>query len=178
VKTKEDDGKLPLVISAQVQHGEGPSNFVTMKSNGHSKMDGRSNSKAGNSSKLKKKYKAGVLVNQSARLFRREILKLLKKNKCKSRTMSKASKVLATNPSKSSNTSSSLVNKDLENWVVIHGRKELADEDVREIGKSLGVHYVGDKNNRFNLLTREGEESGGRREGVWWRRETGRVVWR
>ena len=60
--------------------------------------------------------------------------------------------------SNSSNTSNSSVNKDWENWVLLHGNKKVATEDVREIGLSLGVNFKGDKNNSFNLLTREGRK--------------------
>lgn len=165
VKTNEVDGKPPLVATTQVQQGEGAPIIVTLKSKGNSKMDKSSNSNPRTSSKLKQKKKVGVSINQSARLIRRiarlpekdirEILKVLRKHKCKSGMVSKASKVIATNPSNSSKISNSSVNKEWENWAVLHGGKELADEDVREIGKSLVVHFVGDKNNRFNLLTRE-----------------------
>jgi hypothetical protein len=50
------------------------------------------------------------------------------------------------------------VNKDWENWVVLHGKRDAVEEDVREIGKTLGVKFKGDKNNSFNLLTREGRK--------------------
>lgn len=30
------------------------------------------------------------------------------------------------------------------------------EKDVRDIGTNLGVKFKGDKNNRFNLLTKEG----------------------
>jgi len=41
-------------------------------------------------------------------------------------------------------------------------------EDVRVIGKTLGVNFNGDKNNKFNLLSKREGESGGRRKGVCW----------
>jgi hypothetical protein len=70
--------------------------------------------------------------------------------------------------SNSSNLSNSSVNKDWEKWVVLHGKKEVVAEDVREIGKTLGVKFKGDKNNNFNLLSKEG-----RRE---WRAERGSLL--
>jgi len=60
------------------------------------------------------------------------------------------------------------VNKDWENWVVVHGKKEVVAEDVREIGKTLGVKFKGDNINDFNLLSKEG-----RRE---WRAERGSLL--
>jgi len=91
MKSNEVDDKPPLDTTTKVQQGEGAPNFVTMKSKGHSKMDKSSNSNPRTSSKLKHKKKAGVSVNQSARLIRRiarlpekdrrEILKVLQKNK-------------------------------------------------------------------------------------------------
>jgi hypothetical protein len=42
--------------------------------------------------------------------------------------------------------------------VLVHGKpKEVAD-DVRGIGKAVGVQYRCDTNNSFNLLTREGRK--------------------
>jgi len=63
-----------------------------------------------------------------------------------------------------SNSSSTSVNKDWENRVLLYGKSEVV-EDVRGIGKTIGVKYKGDKMNRFNLLSKEG-----RRE---WRSEGG-----
>jgi hypothetical protein len=136
------------------------------------------NHKKQSSSEMKKKKKKyGVVVKQSAGFIRRiarlpakdrkEVLKILKKQGGKRRALSKASKGIDTNVSNNSNSSTSSVNKELENWVVLHGRKEVM-EDVREIGKALGVQYGVANNNRFNLLTREG-----RRE---WRAERGTLV--
>jgi len=82
--------------------------------------------------------------------------------------LSKASKEKVTSLSTSSNTSNASVNKDWENWVAVHGKKEAVVEDVRVIGKTLGVNFNGDKNNKFNLLSKREGESGGRRKGVCW----------
>jgi preprotein translocase subunit Sec63 len=70
--------------------------------------------------------------------------------------VSKGSKVLVNSLSHSSNTSNSSVNKDWENWALLQGKKEVAEEDVREIGRNLGVKFTSDKSNRFHLLTKEG----------------------
>ena len=85
---------------------------------------------------------------------RKEILKVLKKQECKRSLLSKASNAMGN----SLYTSNSSVNKDWENWVLLHRKKEAAAEDVREIGRSLGVKFNGDINNRFNLLSREGRK--------------------
>lgn len=95
---------------------------------------------------------------------------MLKNQEFKRSMQSKASKAKVNSLSNSSNTSNSSVNKDWENWVVLHGKKEVAVEDVKEIGKTLGVNFLGDKNNRFNLLSKEG-----RRE---WREERGSLLLR
>jgi len=128
----------------------------------------RVKSKSSSKSKSSKKHnkKAGVALKQSvgfikriARLplkDRREILKVLKKQECKRSVLYKTSKAMGNSYSISSNTSNSSVNKDWKNWSVVHGKKEVAAEDVREIGTSLGVKFNGDINNRFNLLTKEG----------------------
>ncbi|AES70226.2 hypothetical protein MTR_3g049960 [Medicago truncatula] len=123
-------------------------------------------SKSKSSSKPKQKNKAGVVLNQSvgfikriARLpskDRKEILKVLKKQECKRNMLSKASKVMVNSLSNSSNMFNSSVNKDWENWVLLHGKKKVVAEDVMEIGKTFGVKFSGDKNSIFNLLTKKG----------------------
>ena len=142
-------------------HGEG-----SVKKEKDVSAKSKSSSKSKHSKKHKRKN--GVVLNPSvgfikriARLSlkdRKEILKVLKKQECKRSMLSKASKALGNSLSISSNTSNSSVNKDWENWVLLHKKKEVAAEDVREIGRSLGVKFNGDINNRFNLLTREGQK--------------------
>jgi len=82
------------------------------------------------------------------------------------------------NEAGSSNLDSSIksttsVTKDWENWVVLHGKSKEVSEDVRNIGKTVGVRFKCDTANSFNLLMREGRRewraSGGGdvgREGV------------
>jgi len=43
------------------------------------------------------------------------------------------------------------VNNDWTNWLVLHGNKKVVDEDVRGIGKVVGLKFNGDKNNMFNV---------------------------
>ena len=94
---------------------------------------------------------------------RREILKILKKHnkKRKVRKSLKSSKSGDHSNSDSSMNSNSYVNKDWENWVVMHGNKEVVKADVKELGKVIGVSYKGDPNNSFNLLSKEGRRGWG-----------------
>jgi len=115
-----------------------------------------------------KRKKAGVPFKHSAGFIkkiarlplkdRKEILKVLKKHECKRSVLAKASKAMATSNSISSNTSNALVHKEWEHWVVLHDKKEVAEEDVREIGKTLGVDFEGCNKKSLNLLTREGRK--------------------
>jgi len=155
---KETNKKVKgLKIAA---HGEG-----SVKKGKDVSTKSKSSSKSKHSKKHKKKN--GVLnlsvgfIKRIARLplkDRKEILKVLKKQECKRSLLSKASNAMGNSLSISSNTSNSSVNKDWENWVLLHRKKEAAAEDVREIGRSLGVKFNGDINNRFNLLSREGRK--------------------
>jgi hypothetical protein len=79
---------------------------------------------------------------------RKHILHILKKHKRSSKRkvqvsneQSKSIEVTTSNSSfnsKNSKTSHSSVNKDLENWVVVHDKKGLV-ADVRELGKVVGI---------------------------------------
>jgi len=55
----------------------------------------------------------------------------------------------------SSNTTSSSVNRDWVNWVILHGKPKTVAEDVVGIGRAIGVKYTGDPMNRFNVLSKE-----------------------
>lgn len=54
----------------------------------------------------------------------------------------------------SSNESSSLasVNNDWFNWVVFHGSKEVAVEDIWGIGKAIGITFKGENHNMFQCF--------------------------
>jgi hypothetical protein len=58
----------------------------------------------------------------------------------------------------SSKNNSSSINNDLENWVLLRGKAEVAKDDVKDLGKVVGVKYHCDTKNSFNLLTREGRK--------------------
>jgi len=38
------------------------------------------------------------------------------------------------------------------NWLVLHGSDNALSDDVRGIGKLLGLNFKGDKNNKFDVL--------------------------
>jgi len=106
------------------------------------------------------KHSAGFLkrVARMSSSDRREISKFLKKQdrKRNARKQSTTSKVANIPMSGSSKNSNSSVNKDWENWVVMHEKKEVVKADVKEIGRVLGVSFKGDPNNSFSLLSKEG----------------------
>jgi hypothetical protein len=132
--------------------------LITKVKKGASKSISSSKSKKKKSLEVNFKHSAGF-VKRIARLpmsDRKEILKVLKKQERKRRVLSKATKLMAT--SNSSNTSISSVNKDLEHWAILHDKNEVVAEDVREIGKTLGVHVDEGNKSGLNLLTREGRK--------------------
>ena len=88
---------------------------------------------------------------------RKQILDFLRKQKRKRKEGAVKHQTKATNvsTSNSSNKSSSSVNNDWENWVLLHGKKEELAADVRDLGKVVGVKFQCDSSNSFNLLTRE-----------------------
>lgn len=50
--------------------------------------------------------------------------------------------------------SSSSVNNDWKNWVVLRGDEEVEVEDVRGMGKAVGLIFKGDNHNSFIVLSR------------------------
>ena len=58
--------------------------------------------------------------------------------------------------SNSSKNKLSSVNNDCENWIKLQGKKNVAEVDVRDLGKVVGVKYHCETKNSFNFLTREG----------------------
>lgn len=57
--------------------------------------------------------------------------------------------------------SSASVNKEWNNWVVLHGKEKEAAEDVWGIGNVIGLQFEGDTHNMFGALARKGD---GKRE--------------
>ena len=116
------------------------------------------------------KHSAGF-VKRVARMTagdRKEVIKILKKRdrKWKGRKQVSSSKVEPIPLSESSKNSNSSVNKEWENWVIMHENKDVAKEDVTEIGRAIGLNFNGDPKNSFNLLSKEGRKG--------WRAAVGR----
>jgi hypothetical protein len=116
-------------------------------------------------------HKGGVAIHSAgflkkiARLpaaDRKQILRLLKKQRRKNikgsaHNISKPSEVSTSNSSKSSNTvGSGTANNDWVNWMHLQGKEDKVKEDVRELGKVVGVKVNCDVSNSFNLLSRDG----------------------
>jgi len=59
----------------------------------------------------------------------------------------------------SSDTSQISVNNDWQNWVVLHGDKEVVVNVVWGIGKAIRVNFNGDNANMFNVLSHRGRRS-------------------
>ncbi|KAK2421300.1 heterogeneous nuclear ribonucleoprotein A0 [Trifolium repens] len=60
----------------------------------------------------------------------------------------------------SDSASSETSDNDWRNWVAVHGNDQVAMEDIRGIGQTIGVTFRGDKENMFNVLSRPGNSKG------------------
>jgi len=89
---------------------------------------------------------------------RKQILQILKKQKRrrKAKTVTVSSTAIGVSATVSTKNSSSSTNDDWVNWVHLHGEPKSVAEDVKELGKVVGVKYQCDTSNNFNLLSREG----------------------
>jgi hypothetical protein len=66
--------------------------------------------------------------------------------------------------SSSQSGSQNTVNNDWTNWLVLHGCDKVKSDDVKGIGKVVGLKFKGDKNNSFDVLSgvgRKNAEGGG-----------------
>jgi hypothetical protein len=178
-KVQEIDGPWSLNWLSQKPICEGGNVFTSTVKDGVNKMlnEGRAPKNSKSSSLNKKKGGASIypmgFMKKVARMpafERKQILKVLKKHKSKRRVIKESinSKAAAISSSESSKNSSSSVNKDWENWVLVRGKSDNVVEDVKEIGRVVGVTYECETKNCFNLLTKEG-----RRE---WRATGGKEV--
>jgi len=43
--------------------------------------------------------------------------------------------------------------------LVLHGSDKAKADDVRGIGRMVGLNFKGDKNNKFDVLSREGRKN-------------------
>ena len=51
------------------------------------------------------------------------------------------------------------VNNDWNNWLVLHGNDTVRSEDVRLIGRNVGLNFTGDQNNMFDVLSGVGRNN-------------------
>lgn len=122
------------------------------------------------------KRKGGGYIRQCAQSLKRiarlpdkdkkEVLRSLQRAVKKRRSVSDIPnvKVISNEVSAQCNSQTS-VNNDWSNWLVLHGIEKVVDEDVREIGKVVGLKFNGEKNYMFNVLYRVGRKNqeGGRK---------------
>ena len=50
------------------------------------------------------------------------------------------------------------VNNEWYNWLVLHGNNKVVNEDICDIGKTVGLKFKGDKNNMFGVLSGAGRK--------------------
>lgn len=108
-----------------------------------------------------------VKLKRIARLSdedRKEVLRALRKTFRRRKVVSEFSidKVIS-NDSSSVNGSQISVNNDRTNWLALHGDSKTLSDDVRGLGKAVGLDFQGDMNNRFDVLARVGRKN---KEGV------------
>jgi len=85
---------------------------------------------------------------------RKQVLRALRKTHRRCKVASGASKdKLISNDSSFVNGSQNSVNNDWTNWLVLHGNDKVLSDDVRDIGKAVGLNFQGDKNNMFDVLS-------------------------
>ncbi|GAU47563.1 hypothetical protein TSUD_404100 [Trifolium subterraneum] len=74
-----------------------------------------------------------------------------------SKKVAKGDKYGKTSEAGGESSSSASVNNDWQHWVAMQGNDQMVEEDVREIGNSIGVQFNGDNANMFSVLS-EGEK--------------------
>jgi hypothetical protein len=103
---------------------------------------------------------------------RGEVLKAL--GKCVRRRRSGDRSNPASHASSEESSVSGTGNNDWTNWVAVHGNDQMVVDDVCGIGKTIGVSFMGDKENMFQVLSRAGngkKETAGQRQGKRARKE-------
>jgi len=91
---------------------------------------------------------------------RREVLRALRRTSRKRKAVPSTSKAKVTPKSSSPNSASQTsVNTDWNNWLVLHGNDKVRSDDVSEIGRSIGLNFNGDKNNKFDVLSGVGRQT-------------------
>ena len=97
---------------------------------------------------------------------REEVLRALKRN------VKRRTGALVISHTKVSNAGSSapsdshvLVNNEWSNWLTLHGSNKVANEDIRGIGKVIGLNFDGFNHNMFEVLSRGGRHNKEAKEG-------------
>ena len=136
---------------------------------GASKSNNGVSGKSGGAQRGAKKKGGGYLrhgaksLKRIARLSesdRKEVLRVLRRTTKQRRLVSGDSKAKATSKAASSNnTSQTSVNNDWNNWLVLHGNEKVRSEDVRDIRRTAGLNFTGDKNNMFDVLSGAGRKT-------------------
>jgi hypothetical protein len=62
------------------------------------------------------------------------------------------------NENSSQSGSQASVNNDWTHWLLLHGSDKVMSDDVRGVGKKMGLNFQGDKNNKFEVLSRVGRK--------------------
>ncbi|GAU12613.1 hypothetical protein TSUD_132230 [Trifolium subterraneum] len=85
---------------------------------------------------------------------RSEVLKILSKSVRRRRGGKglNQSGVASIQASSEESSASASVNNDWKNWVVMQGNDQVPEDDVRAIGKSIGVEFKGASENRYSVL--------------------------
>jgi len=91
---------------------------------------------------------------------RKQVLRALHKTHRRRKVVQGASfdKVIS-NDTSSVNGSQSSVNNDWTNWLVLHGCGKALSDDVRGMGKVVGLKFKGDTNNMFDVLLGAGRKN-------------------
>ncbi|GAU41856.1 hypothetical protein TSUD_366030 [Trifolium subterraneum] len=108
-----------------------------------------------------------------------EVLKVLNKRALRRRKGFNRSCSESCQATSEGSSSSDSINNDRKNWVAMQGNDQMVMDDVRGIGKSLGVKFKGDNTNMFNVLSRVGKskkERSGHQKGEYRRRRVARSV--
>ena len=167
------------VLSGRVsgQHKVAPTNVSNTQKSGHVSLNDvelgddsikapnaptKSRSRTRSHGALRKKGRGSLRhcaqnLKRIARLSdedRKQVLRALHKTHRRRKLSSGASKDKV--PSfeiSSGNDSQQSVNNDWTNWLVLHGNDKVLSDDVREVGKVVGLNFKGDKNNSFDVLS-------------------------
>ena len=137
--------------------GGGPIiSFSTEKANCASKNAPRLTRKKGNGS-LRHCAQRLKRVARLSDKDRKEVLRVLQRSERKRKTVTGGSKFKGPSSDVSaSNESQTSVNNDWGHWLMLHGNDKKKPEDVCEIGKVVGLQFVGETNNMFDVLSGKG----------------------